>query len=68
MCCQLPLIAPIIHLCYGIFAAHAIIVEDVTNEEVLVIDPAEGRKKITLEKIKRIWDFCNNLAIVIDRN
>jgi hypothetical protein len=43
MCCQLPLIAPIIHSYYGIFAAHAIIVEDVTNEEVLVIDPAEGR-------------------------
>jgi len=52
----------------GIFATHAIIVEDVTDEEVLVIDPAEGRKKIPLEIFKRIRDFCNNLTIVIERS
>ena len=52
----------------GIFATHAIIVEDVTDEEVLIIDPAEGRKKTSLEIFKRIWDFCNNLAIVIERS
>ena len=51
-----------------IFATHAIIVEDVTDEEVSVIDPAEGRKKISLEIFKRIWDFCNNLTVVIERS
>ena len=52
---------------HKIFATHAIVVEDVTDEEVLVIDPAEGRKKISLEIFKRIWDFCNNLTVVIER-
>ena len=50
-----------------IFATHAIIVEDITDEEVSVIDPVEGRKKISLEIFKRIWDFCNNLTVVIER-
>lgn len=49
----------------GIFVTHAVIVEDVTEDEVLIIDPAEGRKMFTLEIFKRIWDFCNNLAITL---
>jgi ABC-type bacteriocin/lantibiotic exporter with double-glycine peptidase domain len=51
-----------------IFATHAVIVEDVTDEEILIIDPAEGRKTIALEIFMRIWDFCNNVAIVIKRS
>lgn len=50
-----------------VFTTHAIIIEEFKNDEVVVINPSEGRKVLSLEVLEKIWDICNNLAIIIKK-
>lgn len=52
----------------GIFATHAIIVEEIENNEVMIIDPVDGRRTIPLETFNNLWDACNNLTIIIKKS
>jgi ABC-type bacteriocin/lantibiotic exporter with double-glycine peptidase domain len=49
----------------GIFATHAIIVEEIADGDVMIIDPIEGRKTIPIAIFNRLWDTCNNLTILL---
>lgn len=49
----------------NVFATHAIVVEEFMDDEVVIIDPLEGRRVLPIELVEKIWDICNNLAILI---
>ncbi|MBC8521721.1 MAG: hypothetical protein H8D26_07010 [Methanomicrobia archaeon] len=52
----------------GIFATHAIVVEEIEDGEVMIIDPVDGRKIVPLEIFNNLWDACNNLTIIIKKS
>jgi ABC-type bacteriocin/lantibiotic exporter with double-glycine peptidase domain len=52
----------------GIFATHAIIVEEIEDGEVMIIDPLDGRKTVPLKIFDNLWDACNNLTIIVKKS
>lgn len=51
----------------NVFATHAMIVEEFMDDKVVIMDPAEGRITLSIEVLEKIWDICNNLAILIGK-
>ena len=52
----------------GIFATHAIIVEEIEDGEVMIIDPVAGIRTVPLEIFNNLRDACNNLTIIIKKS
>jgi len=48
-----------------IFCTHAMVVEHITESEVLVLDPMYGRRILSIEKFQKAWEMTNHLAIVM---
>jgi predicted double-glycine peptidase len=40
-------------------------VEEFMDDKVVIMDPAEGRITLSIEVLEKMWDICNNLAILI---
>lgn len=48
-----------------IFCTHAMVVERITEREVLVLDPMDGRRTLNIEKFQKAWEMTDHLAIVM---
>ncbi|MEW5767288.1 MAG: cysteine peptidase family C39 domain-containing protein [bacterium] len=48
-----------------IFCTHAMVIEHITESEVLVLDPMDGRRLLSIKKFQKAWEMTGHLAIVI---
>ena len=51
-----------------VFSTHAMVVEHTAESEVLVLDPMDGRRALSIEKFQKAWEMAGHLAIVISKH